>query len=444
MRYPGPVEETLPSGATEEDARQRTRNVLIVAFHPVSELLGRVVRVPSGGLRFGRDHTDARLELHKDRRMSRSHAEVLRIRGQLVVHDLKSRNGTWVNGERVQHASLVPGDVVRVGSVAMVVRPEPAMAPVPEELVGAGAAFGELCRQIDAFGPRPSVVLVEGEAGVGKGLVARALHAASARSGPFVTFDCGAVAPGVMHSELFGHRAGAFSGAASRRAGLVEQARGGTLFLDEVGDASPELQRSLLRLLEEGDYRPVGSDRPRRADVRVIAATNRDLDARVEREEFRFDLLTRLRRLRIRVPPLRERIEDVPMLALHFARKRAERSVLLHRQLAFALLRHDWPGNVRELDAVMERAVVEAGNDRTLRYLPSLLPEDSPTPPTPPRRRRSTPLAFTGVRPSPEELGRTLRKNGGNVTHAARDLGVARHTLYRWLKEAELAPEDFR
>ncbi|MCA9571133.1 MAG: sigma 54-interacting transcriptional regulator, partial [Myxococcales bacterium] len=231
------MEDTLPSGATEEDVDPRERLVLVVAYHPDPQHLGRSIRIPSGGIRFGRDHAESGLHLHTDKRMSRSHAEILPIRGKISLHDLKSRNGTWLNGDRVTHATLEDGDVVRMGSVALVLRKEPVATAVPEGMVGAGAAFRGLCHEIASFGPRASVVLLEGEAGVGKGLVARALHAASGLTGSFVTFDCGAVAPGVMHSELFGHRAGAFSGAAAARPGLIEQARQGTLFLDEIGDA---------------------------------------------------------------------------------------------------------------------------------------------------------------------------------------------------------------
>ncbi len=434
------VEDTLTSGATSEDGEAGRRLVLILAFHPSPVRLGQVVPIPSDGLRIGRDHPDSRLGLRSDKRMSRSHAEFLYIRGQLVVHDLKSRNGTWLNGKRVTHAELRPGDVVRMGSIALVVQEEPPEATVPAGMVGAGPAFKELCRQIEAYAPQPSVVLLEGEAGVGKGLVARALHAASGRRGPFVTFDCGAVSPGVMHSELFGHRAGAFSGAAGARRGLIEEATGGTLFLDEIGDASPELQSSLLRLLEEGEYRPVGADRPRKAAVRVVAATNRDLDAGVEADAFRFDLLTRLRRLCIHVPPLRERIEDVPLLATRFASRYAGRSVTLHRQLAFELLGYRWPGNVRELDAVMERAVVLSAGDSVLRFDRTLFVG---TPRIEHREGRG-PAPQPGSRPSPTALRALLARHGGNVTHVARELGVARYTLYRWIRDAQIALEDYR
>lgn len=430
------MDETITSGSTEEDVVRRDAVALIVAFHPDPSFIGRVVPLGTGSLSFGRDHLESGLALHLDRRMSRSHAEVIRLRSDLIVRDLKSRNGTWVNGQRIQHQSLHDGDVLRIGSMAFVVRwmeqREPSAAPRDVRIIGAGPGHLTLIHQINDFGPRSSVVLIEGQAGVGKGLVARALHETSGRVGPFVTFDCGAVSPGVMHSELFGHQAGAFSGARTRRGGLIEQARGGTLFLDEIGDASPELQSSLLRLLEEGEYRPVGSDRPILADVRVIAATNRDLDKAVRAESFRFDLLTRLRRLWLRVPALVDRLEDVPLLATHFARRHLDPAAVLHRQLAFALLEYAYPGNIRELDAIMERASVAASGGTIVRYYEGLIPDYNRSPPD----SSKPPPPKTSQRPEPEELLELLRTKSGNVTHLARELGVARHTVYRWVREA--------
>jgi transcriptional regulator with PAS, ATPase and Fis domain len=436
------VDETITSGSTEEDAARGDSVALVVAYHPSPDHLGRIIHLGAGSMTFGRDHPDSGLDLHEDRRMSRSHAEIIRIRHEVVVRDLKSRNGTFVNRELIDHRSLQEGDIIRMGSIALVVRwidLRDARRVVAPPMLGAGPAHLSLLQRIEDFAPRDSVVLLEGEAGVGKGLVARALHERSGRAGAFVTFDCGAVAPGVMHSELFGHAAGAFSGARQRRGGLIEQARGGTLFLDEIGDASPELQSSLLRLLEEGDYRPVGTDRSMKADVRVVAATNRDLDAAMRAETFRFDLLTRLRRLWLRVPALRDRLEDVPLLATAFARRHLHPSATLHRQLAFALLDHTWPGNVRELDAVIERAVVGSDDDRVVRFRPGLLPEHVQGDPDPVK-----PAAARGDRPEASELAALLARHQGNVTHLARELGVARHTLYRWLKEAGVDLEGFR
>ncbi len=456
------MDVTITSGSTEEDLVRRDAVALVVAFHPDPAYLGRKVPLGSGSLTFGRDHPDAELGLHLDRRMSRSHAEVIRLRDELVIRDLRSRNGTWVNGERVKHRSLRDGDIIRIGSLALVVRWLTSREELPTlntvELLGCGPGHATTLRNIANFGPRSSVVLIEGRAGVGKGLIARALHEMSGRAGPFVTFDCGAVAPGVMHSELFGHAQGAFSGARSRRGGMIEQARGGTLFLDEIGDASPELQSSLLRLLEEGEYRPVGYDKPILADVRVVAATNRDLDAAVRAETFRFDLLTRLRRLWLRVPSLQDRIEDVPLLATHFARKHLHPNATLHRQLAFSLLHHDWPGNVRELDAVVERAAVSNDEgDRVLRWSEGLIPKSSDSDISTPQ---STAVSGTSEvesgsssspqqnkksrKPEPHELVALLKGKDGNVTHLARDLGVARHTVYRWVKEAGIDLEALR
>lgn len=435
------MDETITSGSTEEDAVRGEAATLVVAFHPDPDFLGRHVHLGAGSMTFGRDHPDAGLSLHKDRRMSRAHAEIIRVRDQVVVRDLSSRNGTWVNGQRVAHLALSDGDVVRIGSVAMVLRwmdSRTKPAPTEQSLLGTGPAHRTLMTQIHDYAPRQSVVLLEGAPGVGKGLIARALHESSDRRGPFVTFDCGAVSPGVMHSELFGHEAGAFSGARTRRGGLIEQARGGTLFLDEIGDASSELQSSLLRLLEEGEYRPVGSDKPVKADVRVVAATNRDLDKAVREDTFRFDLLTRLRRLWIRVPPLSERLEDVPLLATHFARRYLDPMVVLHRQLAFGLMEHEWPGNVRELDAVMERAAVRATGESTVRWFDGLLPSVKP------RLDGSKPPRTHNMRPKADELQQLLRSKGGNVTHLARHLGVARHTVYRWVREAGIDLEAMR
>ncbi|MCA9581811.1 MAG: sigma-54-dependent Fis family transcriptional regulator [Myxococcales bacterium] len=310
-------------------------------------------------------------------------------------------------------------------------------------MVGKSPAMQNLSKLLDRIRRTSATVLITGENGTGKELVARRIHQDSDRSRKaFVATNCSALNDNLLESELFGHKRGAFTDASTDKQGLFQVADGGTFFMDEVGDMSASLQVKLLRVLQEGAFMPVGGTKTSHVDVRVIAATNRDLDVRVGREEFRFDLLTRLRRLRIRVPPLRERLEDVPLLATRFASARAGRPVTLHRQLAFALLEHAWPGNVRELDAVMERAVVLSGGERQLRFDPSLLA----TVPVreAPRGRRASPVVFAGVRPTPLELGTLLRNQGGNVTHLARELGVARHTLYRWLKEADIALDDFR
>jgi DNA-binding NtrC family response regulator len=282
-----------------------------------------------------------------------------------------------------------------------------------------------------------ATVLIQGESGTGKELVARAIHAASPRAGgPFVAVDCGAIAEGVLESELFGHARGAFTGAQQARRGLFEEAQGGTLFLDEIGDVGPNLQARLLRVLQEGTIRRVGTNEPVAVDVRVVAASNRDLEAAVKEGRFRADLYYRLAVVTIRIPPLRERREDVPLLAEHFAQKhgRAEGSAVspAARDL---LLAHDWPGNVRELENVVARALA-------LNPSGVVMPEDLPDAVRGLRARVAARGPDVSDRPTLEELERryaalVLQEAGGNKTRAAEVLGIDRKTLYRILGERE-------
>jgi two-component system response regulator AtoC len=281
-------------------------------------------------------------------------------------------------------------------------------------------------------------VLIQGESGTGKELVARAIHTASPRaSGPFVAVDCGAIAEGVLESELFGHARGAFTGAQVARRGLFEEAHHGTLFLDEIGDVGPNLQARLLRALQEGTIRRVGANEPISVDVRIVAASNRDMEAAVKAGTFRADLYYRLHVVSIRIPPLRERREDIPLLAEHFAQKhgRAEGSAISPpaREL---LLAYDWPGNVRELENVVARALA-------LNPSGVVIPEDLPDSVRAARTEPAQlPLPGPGDRPTLAELeqryaAQVLGETGGNKTRAAEILGIDRKTLYRILGERE-------
>jgi len=304
-------------------------------------------------------------------------------------------------------------------------------------LIGRAPVMIEIYNEIARVAPTRSTVLIIGASGTGKELVARSIHHHSTRSsGPFVAINCGALTETLLEAELFGHVRGAFTGAVADHKGLWEEAEGGTLFLDEVGDTSPAMQVKLLRALQEGEIRRVGSTRAVRVDSRVIAATNRDLEHEVKIGTFREDLFYRLCVVTLRAPLLTERRTDIPLLAEHFLRaslKRHERTrVRLSEQTVKALVAYDWPGNVRELESVIEYAVLHArGNEVTADDLPPKLQSQQLK-----AAARSPLSALFGDLPSLEELERryllhVLEAAGGNRTRAAEILGIDRRTLYR-------------
>jgi len=232
-----------------------------------------------------------------------------------------------------------------------------------EEIVGTSPALRRVLSSIAQVAPTDSTVLITGETGTGKELVARAIHKHSARAGrPFVSVNCAATPPALIASELFGHERGAFTGAVGRREGRFELAAGGTLFLDEVGELPPETQVALLRVLQEREFERVGGDRPIRTDVRVIAATNRDLDTALAEKTFRTDLFYRLNVFPLDVPALRERRSDIPLLVEHFTQRfgarAGKRITRIQKAVLDALQLYDWPGNIRELQNLIERAVI--------------------------------------------------------------------------------------
>jgi len=307
-----------------------------------------------------------------------------------------------------------------------------------EHLIGQSPAMVAVYRTIARVAPLDTTVLIEGETGTGKELVARAIHHASPRAGrPFVVVDCAALPETLVESELFGHEKGAFTGATQSRRGLLEAADGSTCLLDEVGELSLPLQAKLLRVLQERVVRRVGGNAPIPVDVRLIAATNRDLRKAVEEGRFREDLYYRLNVVTIRVPPLRERPQDIPLLAQHFLRKWAAATgkpvTGFARETLERLARHAWPGNVRELEHVVERAVALATSS-------ILLPEDLP-PDVGPAGPPAPPTLPPGRRMTLEELKRwyverVLAETGGNKARAAEILGIDRRTLYRLLERA--------
>ena len=311
-----------------------------------------------------------------DRKVSRRHAEFSVSDGNLMVRDLGSRNGTFVGYTRVIESQVLLGSVVQLGDTSLAVRPRwyvrevaPSKSRRFGELVGGSLRMRETFAILERVASTDVTVLLEGESGTGKDLAARSLHAASSRADrPFVVFDCASVPRELAESELFGHRRGSFSGAVADRTGAFQEAHEGTIFLDELGELPPELQPKLLRVLETGSFRRVGDDAMRSVDVRVIAATNRDLAAEVRRGRFRADLWYRLEVVQIRLPALRERLEDVPELVKHvLSGKRAADDSIEGENLT-RLMAYSWPGNVRELRNVLERAVALARPEHEVRF----------------------------------------------------------------------------
>lgn len=314
-----------------------------------------------------------------DSRVSRYHCRITCEPSGFVVKDLDSTNGTFVGRVRVREAYLKSGCTLSLGGVEVKfqvfgerVEVTPSARDSFGAVVGRSRRMREVFAILERIAPTNATVVIEGETGSGKEIVARALHQKSPRATkPFVVFDCSAVPKDLLESELFGHEKGSFTGAVQTRQGLFEIANGGTLFLDEIGELSPELQPKLLRALEHREVRRVGSNRPIKVDVRLIAATNRKLEEEVRLGRFREDLFYRLSVVKITLPPLRERREDIPLLAKHFLQQAPfnrdadgqPRVKGISEEALAALMEYNWPGNVRELMNVVERATSFADGD---------------------------------------------------------------------------------
>ncbi len=325
------------------------------------------LEVPLGALvEVGTDPACA-MVLH-DPAVSRRHVSVRCTERRIEVKDLGSRNGTFLGNARLASAEVPMGAVLTVGSTQLAIQMRWHMrevTPSPSrsfgELIGESLAMREVFAILERVAPANVTVLVDGESGTGKELVARSIHMASSRrQGPYVVFDCGSVPSELAESELFGHRRGAFSGAVSDRAGAFQRAHGGTLCLDEIGELPVELQPKLLRVLETGEVRSVGDDVPRKLDVRIVAATNRDLYAEAHRGRFRSDLLYRIEVVRVRLPALRSRPEDIPALVAHLLTGKLPPRDIVGGENLKRLLAYSWPGNVRELRNALARAVTLA------------------------------------------------------------------------------------
>ncbi|NCQ60533.1 MAG: FHA domain-containing protein, partial [Myxococcales bacterium] len=392
-----------------------------------------------------------------DDTVSRNHCRIFKEGEAFLVRDLGSTNGTFINRVRVREAWLKPGCSLMLGKTELSFSPvDEKLRIVPSDkerlggMIGKDARMRAIYAMVERIAPTDTTVVVTGETGTGKEVVARTLHDLSRRQrGPFIVFDCGAVPENLIESELFGHEKGAFTGATNARQGVFEMAQGGTVFLDELGELGLDLQPKLLRVLEQREVKRVGGVRPTKVDVRVVAATNRDLEAEVRAGRFREDLFYRLNVVRLELPPLRARPGDVPLLVRHFLSHGAfnelpgggRRVRDVSRTALEHLCAHAWPGNVRELSNVIERAVSFAETDEIrAEDLPESISGLSNTPlgldstnvelrlPSiaPPDVRG----AFKGAKDQwvqsfeREYIESLLRRNDGNISHAAREAEI--------------------
>jgi transcriptional regulator with PAS, ATPase and Fis domain len=371
----------------------------------------------------------------EDPSVSRMHAEVqLNDDGLLSVADRGSRNGTFVNGQPIQQSSIDGPAVLRLGD-CLLVHTQITVPPLAGDFAPTGewSLSWSLSTHLADIAARARLpVLIQGPTGAGKEILAQRIHAGSGRTGPLCPLNCGAISAELIASELFGHEAGAFSGAKGHREGLFVSAHRGTVFLDEVGELPLEQQPALLRVLQEGTVRPVGSDRERPVDVRVVAATHRGLFDLVEEGRFRRDLYYRLAGFDVGVDGLAGRKDDVLRLFDRFSE-----GLPLAPDAAEALLLHDWPGNVRELKALAEKLRLVAGAGPVL---PAHLPDAF-------HRRSARSEARTPRReaePTAEELIALLQRHRGNVASVGRDLGKHRQQVYRWLRKFGLDATQYR
>jgi DNA-binding NtrC family response regulator len=438
------------------------------------------VRLGQKEVKIGRGH-EADLQL-PDPSVSRLHAKVFRVGRQYFIADLRSRNGTHADGKRITQLALEDGNMFQVGPFRIHFhRPvsglhageEPTAPPGMASSIGVSpeadpvrgrkrteattdigkTAFGliggsphvrKLVSTIRRVAASDVPVLIEGETGSGKELVARGIHDASARrERPFIVVNCGAISPELIESELFGHEKGAFTGATAQRKGAFELANGGTIFLDEIGELPITLQPKLLRSLEQKEVKRVGGNDLLLADVRILAATNRNLREEIARKAFREDLYFRIGAITVSIPPLRDRREDVAPIARHFLSGMGT-SVsaplpILSPSALDVMISHDWPGNVRELRNAVQRAVVMTeggeltGEDFSFLHQTATQGAEPENPSGLSRWEQAERTNILG------ELARQM----GNKTKAARELGIAKSTLFEKLKKYGIRTSEF-
>jgi len=389
-----------------------------------------------------------------DETVSRVHFEIVRDAKGYLLRDLGSTNGTFLDGAEIKEAYIRAGSVISAGASELKFTPfEERIEILPSEkeqlgpMVARSGVMREIFGLIERIAKTDATVMIEGETGTGKDMIARTLHEMSHRAdGPFIVVDCGAVAGTLIESELFGHEKGSFTGAVSGRQGAFELANGGTIFLDELGELALDLQPKLLRVLEQRELRRVGGSKTLKVDLRVVAATRKDLRNEVDKGKFREDLYSRLNVVPIVSPPLRERREDIPLLVSHFFSKLAPpgKAPQLSDTAAAALQAHDWPGNVRELRNVIERALALNADPEHLVAPLGAQPFQMSTTSTPATVDFDPQLSFREQKDLWTEqferryLEWLLGRAEGNISKAARDADMDRKYLHKLIKKYDI------
>jgi DNA-binding NtrC family response regulator len=436
-----------PTWVTSFQGLPRTVNVRRCRLEVVAGVdAGKVVELASPTILFGRAGADVNLT---DPKVSSLHCELRLQPDGYRLRDLGSTNGTHVKGVRVIDAFIGPGSTIQIGKSAIVFDPLDDAVQVPlwhearlHGLIGGSAAMRHMFELINRFAQSDATVLIQGETGAGKEGVADAIHQCSPRrDGPFVVLDCSAIPEQLFEDQIFGHEQGAFTGAGKATIGVVEAAHTGTLFLDEIGELPLDVQAKLLRAVETRKIRRIGGSKVIASDVRIVAATNRDLAAEVNRGTFRSDLFYRLSVAKLQVPPLRERREDLPLLIEHFLRQlvASHGDPRLPDDFLSRAQRHNWPGNVRELRNAVERAVL-LPNHPTGGFEP------------PPKREGGfgtididVPFKVAKQQLVDEFDRRYLRTlleaHDNNISAAARAAGIERMSIYKMIRRLGLEEE---
>ena len=440
-----------PTWVTSYQGLPRTVNVRRCRLEVVAGVdQGKVLEIASPSIQIGRVGADLNLS---DGKVSGLHCELKLQAEGYRLRDLGSTNGTYVKGVRIVDAFIAPGSTIQIGKSAITFNPMDDAVAMPlwnearlHNLIGGSAAMRHMFELINRFAQSDATVLIQGETGAGKELVADAIHQCSPRRNePFIVLDCSAIPEQLFEAQLFGHEVGAFTGAVKSTPGVFEMAHGGTLFLDEIGELPLDVQAKLLRAVETRKVRRLGGSKLFASDVRLIAATNRDLAAEVNRGNFRADLYYRLAVARLAVPPLRERREDLSLLVDHFLRQLSVSSgqpdPRLPDDFMTRAMRHTWPGNVRELRNSVERAVL----------LPNHPNVAFETPP----KKEGTGFAHIDIeipfkvakQKLVDEFDRRylealLEAHDGNISAAARAAGIERMSIYKMIRRLGLDKEE--